>query len=365
MIIDSHLHFSLPSLVEDVLEALDLTNCQYGNLVVQINTYQSSETLDCLFAKAKSNHRLYTYGSLDPTEYIKRTNMGENLIEHVKKIMKCGCDGIKMLEGKPDERKRFPIPDFDSEEFDKLFSYLEKEKINIILHVNDPEEFWDETKIPEWAKREGWFYDESYVNNLDQYRQVEKVLKKHPNLHITFAHFFFLSKNLEKLSKLFDSYPNISVDITPGIELFTNLSQNIKEARTFFIKYADRIIYGTDISHLNTDTDREFNKEDAIIRGNLCYSFLTKEKVNLKGNEKSLLGKEDLEINGLNLPSEVVKKICYSNFYNKNGQPKEINKEEILQEIERERKRITFLSKYYKFKPDYTKLDSLKTYFEQ
>ena len=80
--------------------------------------------------------------------------MGENLIEHVKKIMKCGCDGIKMLEGKPDERKRFPIPDFDSEEFDKLFSYLEKEKINIIWHVNDPEEFWDETKIPEWFNME-------------------------------------------------------------------------------------------------------------------------------------------------------------------------------------------------------------------
>ena len=51
MIIDSHIHFSLRNKYTSVLEALDLTNASYGNLVAQIDKKRSSETVDCLYAK--------------------------------------------------------------------------------------------------------------------------------------------------------------------------------------------------------------------------------------------------------------------------------------------------------------------------
>jgi hypothetical protein len=37
------------------------------------------------------------------------------------------------------------------------------------------------------------------------------------------------------------------IDLTPGIEMYHNFSADINDARDFFTKYQDRIIFGTDI----------------------------------------------------------------------------------------------------------------------
>lgn len=344
MIIDSHIHFSLNNKYKSVLEALELTASSYGNLVAQVDKRRSSETIDCLYAKYKSQGKLYTFGSLDPTLYYDHNNLGENLVRHVENLIKCGADGIKMIEGKPEYRKMFPIPDFDSECFDAYFAYMEEKQIPIIFHVNDPAEFWDINKIPSWALKAGWYYDNSFVSNIDQYRQLDNVLKRHPHLNVIFAHFYFLSNNLDKLGEIFDKYPNVRVDIAPGIELFENLSNNIDEARKFIVKYQDRIIYGTDISRLDMDKNEEYNIKDAIIRGNLCQQFIISDKVNVKGDKDSLLGAEDLHLNGLNLPDNIASKILCDNFLKLVGKPREVNIEELRHEIEREKKRVKFLA---------------------
>ena len=261
--------------------------------------------------------------------------------------MNCGCDGIKMLEGKPDQRKIFKIPNFDNDEWDKVFEYIEKEQINIIWHVNDPEEFWDINKIPVWAKQAGWFYDNTFINNEKQYNEIKNVLDKHPLLHITFAHFFFMSNQLNRLDKILSKYPNVCVDITPGIELFENLSKNLKEAKDFFIKYQDRIIYGTDISRCYYDNDKEENIIDAFNRSRLCYRFLKESKVDIEINKKSLLGTNSIHINGLSLDTKIINKITYQNFYNRNLEPKKLNINEIIKEIDREKERINYLNKYF------------------
>lgn len=346
-LIDSHIHFSFPHTYEEIEDALNISCANKGNLVAQIDRYKASDTIDCLYAKYLSKERLYVYGSLDATQYLKNQNMGNNLVEHIKHLMNCGCDGIKMLEGKPDQRKTFKIPNFDNDEWDKVFEYLEKEKINIIWHVNDPEEFWDINKIPVWAKKAGWFYDNTFINNEKQYNEIANVLKKHPLLHITFAHFYFMSNQLNRLDEIFSKYPNVCVDITPGIELFENLPKKLKEAKEFFIKYQDRIIYGTDISRCYYDSDQKENIVDTFNRSRLCYRFLKESKVDIELNEKSLLGTSSIHINGLALDQKVINKIVYQNFYNRNLEPKKLNINEIIKEIDREEERINYLNKYY------------------
>jgi len=364
MIIDGHIHYSLPVRYSDIKKMLEYTHSDKINLVALYDKKHASETLDCLMAKDESKGRLYVYGALDITVYIKGKNVGESQAKHVEELMKCGCDGIKMLEGKPTSRKRYPILNFDDPDFDAYFDYLEKNEIRVVWHVNDPEEFWDDEKCPDWAKRSGWFYDQSYVNNEDQYRQIYNVLMKHPNLHIHFAHFYFLSAQLPRLADLFDHCPNIGVDITPGIELFVNLSNNLEKAKEFFIKYQDRIQYGTDISGYQNGGDDPFDRKDSLVRVALCKDFLEKDHVFLAGDPDSLLGKDDLNINGLALDKKIVDKIMGGNFERENGKPKPINKEEIFKEIEREKERIDFLANHYDFQPDYCNLNTVKEYFE-
>lgn len=365
MTIDSHIHFVLPTEPEQVFEALDKTGCVKGNLVAQISKTRSTENIDCLYAKYLSKGRLYTFGALNPVLYYNTTDMPLMMVEHVKNIMECGCDGIKMLEGKPTCRKRFPIPDFDLECWEPYWQYVEENRIPIVWHVNDPEEFWDELKVPDWARRSGWFYGEGdWVNNEDQYRQIDNVLTRHPNLCITFAHFYFLSNDLNRLANIFDKCPNVGVDITPGIELFTNMSSNIDNAKQFFIKYQDRIYYGTDISRRPKDTDLDFSLQDSLVRNKLCLDFLMKDKVFIKGDKRSLLGESDLNINGLCLPKEVYEKILYKNFINRVGSsPKKINILNIIEEIKKEKERTIFFAKLKNEEPNFVVLDYCLDFF--
>ena len=364
--VDGHIHYCLPKTAQDVIEALDQTGCDKGNLVAQIDPIRATETIDVLYAKHSASGRLYAYAALNPILYFEQEDFSNKMVEHVKDIMACGADGIKMLEGKPSERKMFPVPNFDSPLWDAYWSYVEEHEIPIVFHVNDPEEFWDELLVPDWARRSGWFYAEGdWINNEDQYRQIGNVLKRHPKLKIIFAHFYFLSKQLPRLTAIFESCPNVCVDITPGIELFENLSKNLEEAKLFFTKYQDRILYGTDISRRKGNDDQEFNMKDSYIRGKLCHEFIQNSEVFIPGDADSLLGSDDLHLNGLSMPKEICDKIFGGNFLRLTGEMKEVNPKEVLKEIEKEKERMAYLADKKSIELDLSELEFAEEYFKK
>lgn len=333
MLIDGHIHFDSSADPKKILEALELTEAASCALETQIYTTKINQNIDNFYAKLICGDKVYIDGAMDAYLYYHHDKMNE-MPEYLERMVNCGIDGIKMIEGKPTTRKEFDIPNFDDPLFDPTFAYLEKKKLNITWHVNDPEEFWDDKLVPDWARRSGWFYaDGTFVNNMDQYHQIENLLNKHPNLSITFAHFYFLSDNLKELSRLFEKFPNISVDLTPGIEMYTNMSKNIEEAKLFFNKYYDRIIYGTDIN-IDKSELNELNRKDALTRKNLVHEFLTKDHFTLKGDPDGLLGSDDLTLNGLALDKNKVEYIEYKNFLKRHPINHPLNIDLILEEIE-------------------------------
>lgn len=344
-VIDSHVHFELPFRYKDLKKMMKDTKTDICNLVCLYDGKYSSSIIDSLLAKEESNNDVYVFGSLDLANYyLDRKDLGLNMVNHVKRLMKLGCDGIKMLEGKPSSRKKYPIPDFDVLEFDPYFKYMEENNIPLIWHVNDPEEFWDINLVPDWAKNSGWYYSDEYVNNIDQYNQIKNVLLKHPLLNVTFAHFYFMSKKLDELGEMFDLFPNMKVDITPGIEMFESFSKNNKEAKDFFIKYQDRIVYGTDISLIDYSGNGKYDYEDSTIRAMLCRKFLSnKRKMILKGNKNSLLGENDLLLYPLGLSKDIQEKIFFSNFIKSVGPIKKVDLELLLDECIKTRKKINYL----------------------
>lgn len=344
MLIDSHIHYDLSGDVKKIDRALELTGASSCLLQSLLSMNKLNQNFDMFYAKLLLKDKVYINGALDGYLYFHQDLMKE-MPNYIERMIKCGIDGIKMIEGKPTARRNCPIPNFDDPLFDPTFSYLESKGINITWHVNDPEEFWSDELVPDWARRSGWFYgDGTYVNNLDQYKQIENLLKNHPKLSITFAHFYFLSNDLEELSRLFDTYPNISVDITPGIELFTNMSKNIEKAKEFFNKYCDRILYGTDIS-VDKYEKNELNEVDALTRKNLCHEFLSKDKVFIKGDPDGLLGSSDLLINGLNLSKEKVEMIEAKNFLSRYKTNNKLNPKLILEEIKIHRAKLKEMGK--------------------
>lgn len=194
-------------------------------------------------------------------------------LNEIKKYHKMGADGMKMLDGKPDQRKALGKP-LDHKDFDAYYAYAEENRIPIIMHWGDPREFWDPEKIPDWALERGWLYDSSFVPFLEARAEVERILAKFPKLKLTLAHFFFMSDEFEYAEEFLSKWKNVCVDLTPGSEMYKNFNANSEKWKDFFIRYSDKILYGTDI--YNWDSNEKTVEERYSHAVNLERSFLEK-----------------------------------------------------------------------------------------
>ncbi len=370
-ILDCHIHYSLPIKPEELFGVMASTKTDMANLVITPHRQRISSVPEALVVKDLNPGKIYVFGSLDVTQYfIHNKSVGKHFVKYVKNILACGCDGIKMIEGKPDLRRKVPIPDFDLKTWEPFWAYAEKIGLPIIWHVNDPEEFWDSDLIPAWAKRQGWYYGQESINNETQYTQVLNVLNRHPKLKIIFAHFFFMSAQLPRLSALFEKYPNIRVDLTPGIEMYVNLSKTKKASIDFFQKYQDRILYGTDIGArcVISDDCQGINLVESANRVAIVRDFITKsDEVLIKSDGNFLIGMDDFTLRGLGLSEVIQKKIFLENFVNLVGEkPKMVVPRLVIKECRRIKFMIKIMSMIKKeIVADYSCANQVIGYFKK
>ena len=316
--IDCHVHYALPLAPETLIEFMDQTDTHMANLVLVPHTQRLSCVPDALMAKVKYPDRFYVFASLDASVYFRHPKtLGKHMAKYARQMLRCGCDGIKLIEGKPNMRKMMPIPDFDLPSWEPFWAWAEADQVPILWHVNDPEEYWHPELVSEYRRKMGDVYDSSYPSSEDQYGQVFRILERHPNLKIIFAHFFFMSHRLEKLGELFDAYPNIMVDMTPGSEMYRILSANHEEAEAFFHKYADRILYGTDAAArcVMVQLMTGFHQQENLNRVELINSFFSPETDEIRGSDGAyLLDVPDFYFRGLDLTEEELNLIFCKNF---------------------------------------------------
>ena len=261
-----------------------------------------------------SDPNSYAYGGIvyPETPFRKPMPAGMDPLSQYRELMALGFDGIKMLETKPTEQKQYGVR-IDDAYFEPFFDACERDGTHMIWHVADPSSFWDIHRIPQRFLDRGWFYgDGTYLSYEETYAQVYRVLERHPRLKVTFAHFFFLSESPEKLAQLFERFPGVSVDITPGAEMYADFRKNWDAYKAFFTKYADRIQFGTDTSFKAWDMLRFSQRIDAVRR------FLTTEE------EVTVIVET---CPGLNLPQTTCDKILRNNFLRDAGTvPKQVDR---------------------------------------
>ncbi len=246
---DCHVHMRGDMVSVDNLRGL-MDGCGYDAMALMCIALRDDRGLKTnllgLLFKALYPERVYVFGGLRHPESGAVPD-ARPYAQQARRLVELGCDGIKLIEGKPTTRKMLGRP-LDAREYDEFYSYLEEESVPVLFHVADPETFWDPELAPPSAHERGWFYgDGSFPDKEGLYAEFERVLAKHPDLRVVFAHFYFLSADLDRLARFLADHPGVSVDITPGSEMYVNFSARVERARQFFIDHADRILFGTDI----------------------------------------------------------------------------------------------------------------------
>ncbi|MFC2076982.1 amidohydrolase family protein, partial [candidate division KSB1 bacterium] len=130
----------------------------------------------------------------------------------------------------------------------------------------------------------------------------ERVLDRHPDLIVVNAHMmnlFYSDEQLEYLQYFLATYPNVSVDLSARFQDFHALDRD--KTRTFFIKYADRILFGTDCSEEPSE-GRHQQTAERYVR---CFQLLETDKM----VDGGFFGKSSMR--GLDLPLDVLEKIYY------------------------------------------------------
>ncbi len=309
--IDCHVHLRSEADIDAMMRLAAGLNIVALNLVCTPHPQEVNANPLALLAKQRHPEFFYAFAGLDHTATVSGGKIDSpSLGEQIDRMADLGVDGFKLLETKPTSRKQMDLA-IDSDYFTEVFERIEARDLTALWHVADPEEFWDPELTPQWAAKRGWGYDESFVPKEQLYEEVSGVLARHPNMKVIFPHFYFLSADLRRAENLLAANPNVHFDLAPGIELLYNLSKDPAKSRDFFIRHAERILFGTDLGITPGEP-----METRAARVNIIARFLeTDEEFRLPPEADFLLGPpEDGVIRGLNLPDEALEMICRTNF---------------------------------------------------
>ena len=213
-------------------------------------TLDDSRNIPCnylsLYAKVLGQRKGKDIYALAGLQRYAKAEDNKSMAESARYWMSLGFDGFKMI-CKPNVRRTLKFG-LNDPVFDSFYAEAERNSWPILFHIGDPIEFWDRELVPDWALASGWYYgdDRDIPTMPELYTEMEDVLSRFPKLNMTFAHFLFLSFDIPYAQRLFDTYPNIKLDVTPGSEMYLGFTKNYEAAREFFEKNAGRILFGTD-----------------------------------------------------------------------------------------------------------------------
>ncbi len=156
------------------------------------------------------------------------------------------------------------------------------------VHISQPYPTrWCEDPVKFWQAQHAWV----------------RVLDRHPRLVVVNAHmldFFNSDEQLDHLSYMLETYPNLNVDLAARFQQFHRMSND--KLRAFLIRYADRVLFGTDVGEIKAGSEAEIAE-----RYHKCFQISETDSVVPGG----FFGKTPTK--GMALPQDVLEKIYYRN----------------------------------------------------
>jgi len=217
-----------------------------------------------------------------------------------------GADGFKVwkpfgLTVKDSAGMRVAIDDV---RLDPVWQTAAELGLPVTVHVADPVAFfepldrfnerWEELQAhPDWR-----FPTPPFPPFAQILEEFANLVRRHPATTFIGAHVGCYAENLAWVSRLLDECPNFNVDIAARIN---ELGRQPYTARRFFLKHADRILFGTDMGP-SLDAYR------------IYYRFLETDDEYFEytaGGGIPAQGRWN--IYSLDLPDDVLQKIYYQN----------------------------------------------------
>lgn len=188
----------------------------------------------------------------DPATWAcNRRGFAERTAQELAAAAKRGVSGLKVFKqlGLGYRDADGTLLRIDDTRWDPIWAECGKQGIPVLIHTGDPPAFfdavdetnerWEElSRHPDWS-----FHDPSFPRLEELFEARNRVIARHPQTKFIGAHMASSSENLALAGSWLDLYPNLYLDISSRI---SELGRQPFTSREFLIKYADRILFGTD-----------------------------------------------------------------------------------------------------------------------
>jgi predicted TIM-barrel fold metal-dependent hydrolase len=215
----------------------------------------------------------------------------------------------------------------DGPVFEPVLQFISNQKKTLFTHIGDPVEYWLSTGsdgLPDaWYKEGGGVWNrigefKGEVSYDSLMRARDHVILKYPDLKMVGCHFGSMAFDVDEIAKRLDAFPNFAVETSFTLPYL--MSQAREKIRDFFVRYQDRILYGSDISggmvatpylvdmsKINerwTPEEMERLKQDLMKQYEHDFNYLATNQEFTRSH---------YSVHGLELPETVLQKIYYDN----------------------------------------------------
>jgi predicted TIM-barrel fold metal-dependent hydrolase len=203
----------------------------------------------------------------------------------------------------------------DDPGLDPVFAHVQELGLPLIGHLGEPRNCW--LPLEEMTTNN----DRSYFREHPEYHMFlqpqmpsyeaqiaarDNRLAHTPGLAFVGAHLASLEWSVDRLAAFLDAHPKALVDMAARM---TNLQYQSHRARDklrdFFIRYQDRILYGSDLTFDPGTQAAEFRKE--------AHAAWLSDWIYLATAETRRVDDIDADVRGLQLPRGVIDKVYWSN----------------------------------------------------
>lgn len=144
----------------------------------------------------------------------------------------------------------FAMP--DDPIFDPIYEHLAASNKTLLTHIAEPIACWqpltgDNPHMGYYRDNPEWhmYNRPEYPSHKQLIDARDHLIAKHPNLRVVGAHLGSLEFDVNEVAARLDKFPNFAVDISA--RLIDLAIQPSAKVRDFFLRYADRILFGTDV----------------------------------------------------------------------------------------------------------------------
>jgi uncharacterized protein len=233
---------------------------------------------------------------------IDEPDFGPAMVRQLDDAVSRGARGLKVLKdlGLGARDKNGKLIAIDDPRIDPIWQECGRLGIPVSIHSGDPEAFFRPTdgtneRYEELNEHPDWSFAAPEYPKLDQLLEARnRVFARHPETRFVSLHMGW-PENLPWVERMLDEHPNVMVEFGARE---AELGRQPRQTRELFLKYQDRVMFGTD------------NGMDEAMYRNL---FRWLETADESFDPWGYPGQGRWEIYGMALPDSVLEKIYHLN----------------------------------------------------